>query len=390
MKILQLHSNYSGSSVSGENVYVQRLKDLLSDTVQIDNFVVSTEALINKQFFSKALSQAAFNFINTRNELAINLADNYDLVLVHNQVPFFSSETIEAISMKRPVLRVWHNVKNICIQGGYFRNGLDCFQCRDSSFGRLPGVIHKCYRQSTLQSIVLSENERQNSKTFKNKNYFHVAISEYVLKQMLLNGISREDILLIPNFSEERKLRFEDASDYLFVGRLEEAKGWQQLIRGWGLLPRELREKHFLHIVGEGKGRRKPELSEFTASELLGVIFHGYLTPGEVMELTCRCRTQIVPSQWEEPFGTVAIEGLSQGLRLIVTPSGGLTSFGQAPGVIISRDKSALGLFESLSLDFENSSNNSKVIQEYWRKNFGPETVRNIWLSSLTNLIFNN
>ena len=45
MKILQLHCLYTSSKISGENIYVERLRDLLADVAHVDNIVFSTQEL---------------------------------------------------------------------------------------------------------------------------------------------------------------------------------------------------------------------------------------------------------------------------------------------------------------------------------------------------------
>ena len=54
----------------------------------------------------------------------------------------------------------------------------------------------------------------------------------------------------------------------------------------------------------------------------------------------------VVPSQWEEPFGLVAIEGMARSLPVVATKSGGLVEIidDRATGLLVSKDPESLGL----------------------------------------------
>lgn len=388
MKILQLHCLYTSSKISGENIYVERLRDLLADVAHVDNIVFSTQELTSDTASKGKAMHVGASFLFGSNRMVIKRAAEYDLIILHNQIPYISARTIEELLSIKPVLRVWHNVRNLCIEGGFFRDGANCFKCRDGLLGRSAGIIHRCYRGNMAQSLLVTQNQRKNYKLFDHENYFHVAISDYILDQMNFLGIPKKQILKIPNFSENSNLALSQGTDFIYVGRLENQKGWRELLAAWGNVPANLRKNKNLHIVGEGFGK-ETDLSEFNESDLSGVIFHGRLDHFEIFNLMRKCRTQIIPSQWEEPFGTVAIEGMSLGLRLIVTPSGGLGEFSRCPGVLVTRNKSVQAISDSILIDIQNNRDFSAEIRDYWAKNFSSQIVKKIWIEQLSKLILN-
>ena len=388
MKILQLHSLYTSSKISGENDYVEKIRELLADVAHVDNIVYSTQEFSGDSASKGRAIHVGASFLFGSDSMVIKRAADYDLIILHNPIPYFSANTIEELLSIKPVLRVWHNVRNTCIQGGYFRDGVDCFKCRDGLLGRSAGVIHRCYRGNMAQSLLVTQNESKNHKLFDHKNYFHVAISDYILDQINFSGVPKKQILKIPNFSDNCDIALSKGTDFIYIGRLESQKGWRELLVAWGKVPANLRKDKSLHVVGEAVGK-ETDVSEFTELELSGVIFHGRLDYLEIRNLMRKCRTQIVPSQWEEPFGTVAIEGMSLGLRLIVTPSGGLGEFSRCPGVLVTRNKSVQAISDAIMIDIQNNSDFSAEIRDYWTQNFSPQTVKKIWIEQLSKLILN-
>jgi glycogen synthase len=113
--------------------------------------------------------------------------------------------------------------------------------------------------------------------------------------------------------------------DFVYLGRLVSEKGVGTLIRAFDLVVKQSPgESLNLLIIGDGSWRYKLEslVKEWALEDR--VVFAGSKTGAELIELVQQCEIAVVPSEWEEPMGGVALELLAAGKPLIVSKKGGL------------------------------------------------------------------
>lgn len=121
-----------------------------------------------------------------------------------------------------------------------------------------------------------------------------------------------------------RRKSFSDRKvDFCYVGRLVPKKGVENLLQAIsGLSQKGVKLKG--HIIGEGVLTNKLK----ALCEQLGlngqITFLGNQSQERVFEQLSDVKICVVPSEWEEPFGIVATEGLASGCRLVVSEGGGL------------------------------------------------------------------
>lgn len=112
---------------------------------------------------------------------------------------------------------------------------------------------------------------------------------------------------------------------FLYLGRLVSEKGVGTLIRAVGLmLQQNPAEPLKLLIVGDGSWRGQLEDLAREVGVENNVTFAGRKTGSELIALVQRCEIAVVPSEWEEPMGGVALELLAAGKPMIVSRNGGL------------------------------------------------------------------
>lgn len=113
---------------------------------------------------------------------------------------------------------------------------------------------------------------------------------------------------------------------FLFVGRLVSIKGLKVLLQSMVEVIRRLPAAR-LTIVG--KGSEEPMLRQFVeqAGLLNAVEFCGPASPSEVVTAMATHEVLVVPSL-QEPFGTVVLEALAMGCRVVTTTAGGLPEAG--------------------------------------------------------------
>lgn len=93
----------------------------------------------------------------------------------------------------------------------------------------------------------------------------------------------------------------------LFVGMLNENKGQLQFLRA---CYREIKaEGLVIHFAGAGE-RIEKQIREFAAKHEISnnLVFHGYLSRGDIYKLYRKCQIVLAPTLWPEPFGRVPLE----------------------------------------------------------------------------------
>ncbi len=166
-------------------------------------------------------------------------------------------------------------------------------------------------------------------------------------------------------------------NDFLIVycGRIVEGKGIKELIEA----VLKIDDDHVkLMIVGDFKKSVGINTTYVKTIESLveksngRIFFTGYVENNELYKYYKISDLQVVPSLCEEAAGLVAIEGMSCGLPLVVTNSGGMPEYvGDKAAVIIPKDNE---LTDNLSKIILELKNNPKRRQEMSKA--GLERVR--------------
>lgn len=143
--------------------------------------------------------------------------------------------------------------------------------------------------------------------------------------------------------------------ELLFVGRLVSEKGVDVLIRALHQLKLAHGSTPLLTIVGDGPER--PSLLALSVE--LGVdrqlIFEGPQTGETVVRAMNRHSILVVPSNYNEPFGAVAVEGIACGCFVISSDGGGLPDTVGSCGITFEKGNH-LALADALWLALCNSA----------------------------------
>ena len=153
----------------------------------------------------------------------------------------------------------------------------------------------------------------------------NVAVSDWVaMRQPFSRQIRIHNPFPIYRFSEASQA-VEPKYHFLYLGRLVSEKGIATLIKALALLVKEAPgDKLKLLVVGDGSWRDRLETLTKEAGLESNVRFAGHKTGRELIRLIEQCEVGVVPSEWEEPMGGVALELLAAGKPLIVSKNGGL------------------------------------------------------------------
>jgi glycosyltransferase involved in cell wall biosynthesis len=105
----------------------------------------------------------------------------------------------------------------------------------------------------------------------------------------------------------------------LYTGGADERKNLPRLIQAWVRLPASLRQSHQLLFAGgmwEGHVNELRQIAKEQGLEPDELIFSGYVTDTELVQLYNLCKIFVLPS-WHEGFGLPALEAMACGAPVI-------------------------------------------------------------------------
>jgi len=310
MRVLQLHSAYR--TPAGEDSVVQSEATMLRER---GHDVTQLLAKSPPQALPAIglLAQSPWNISSVRAVERAVRDSQPDVAHVHNT--WFALSPAVFSPLRRagvPVVMTLHNYRLGCIGRDLFRDGAPCTDC----LGHSPaaGVRHRCYRASYLTSAVaateLSVHRRLG--TWRRGVDRFIAPTAFAADLLVRAGVDRSDLTVKPHFTFDPGPRSRPCSasdEVLFVGRLAQGKGVEQLLEAWRALgSSRLR----LVLVGDGPLR---DTVERLAPE--GVEIVGWQHRDDVRARMLSSRALAFPSTWYEPFGMVLIEALAAGLPVI-------------------------------------------------------------------------
>ncbi|MDO9582611.1 MAG: glycosyltransferase [Desulfomicrobium sp.] len=236
-----------------------------------------------------------------------------DVVHVHNFFPRISPAVFwVARRMGVPTVMTLHNFRYACAQGMLLRNGQICELCLGRS--GYWGVLHRCYRGSLLQSLILVYSFALHKLlgTFRTKVCRYIALNEFCRSKFVAAGLPAELLTVKPNFVDMPAPDQGPRQGGLFVGRLSPEKGLETLLTALERQP----EVKFT-IVGDGPLADR-------VRQARAVSFRGWLSSHDVRQTMGKSAYLVVPSLWYETFGLVVVEAYACGLPVIASRHGAL------------------------------------------------------------------
>ena len=147
------------------------------------------------------------------------------------------------------------------------------------------------------------------------------------------------------------------ANEFLYVGRLLDYKGIEDLIQAMFILLLQSGRQINLNIVGMGANYYEAYLRQLVQSKRLGgsIKFHGWIPSSEVRRWMGRASGLVVPSR-REAYGLVALEGMAIGTPLIASRAGGLGELVSHDCALTFEAGNVKQLSEALRTAFDNPS----------------------------------
>lgn len=319
MRVLVVHSRYRSEAPSGENRVVDRETSALAEAGhEVATFERSSDDIAHWSLPHRA-ALPALSVANPgiHHALARHLAEwRPDVVHVHNTFPLLSPSVLRACWTARvPVVATLHNYKLLCASGDFFRDGAPCHACADGSL--LPAVRHGCYRGSRAATLAVTAGTAANRRRWRSLVSAYLFLSDSQRDLMAGLDVPPDRAFVKHNFVEAPTVPHRlgprhRRAGVAFVGRLDAAKGVPLLERAWDRF-RATYPDSSLRLAIAGAGPLSEQVRTWAAGHA-SVDVLGHLDPAEVSDLVAGSSAVLVPSQWEETFGLVAVEAMAAGV----------------------------------------------------------------------------
>ena len=319
-RILQVHNFYQ--IPGGEDVVVRNEKKLLEEHGhEVFEYYRSNEEIKKGGKLKKILLPftAVFSLKTYREVTKLIREKKIDIVHVHNTLTMVSPSVFyAAFHCKVPVVQTLHNFRMLCPAGSFFRDNRICEECVEQ--GMKCAVKHKCYRNSTAQTIVSAMILKIHRAlgTYRKVNF--ICLTEFNRQKILeslrgKNVIDEKHLYIKPNFTFAEGVTPDDETEkedyFLFAGRIESLKGIDIAVKAFEQLPEEK-----LYVAGTGPMMN--EMKEYVAShQMKNVEFLGFLQKKEMKEKFYHAKAVIMSSQCYEAFAMTIAEAYSYGVPVV-------------------------------------------------------------------------
>jgi glycosyltransferase involved in cell wall biosynthesis len=324
VRILLVHNRYRPTAPSGENVVVDQESAALSSRGHdVVVFQRHSEEIATWSPLRRATLPARLLWsVESRRAITEVLARSRpDIVHVHNTFPLVTPSVLYACrDASIPVVATIHNYKLSCANGAFFRDGRVCHDCLGGS--SLPALAHGCYRGSRAATAPVVLASWLHSTAWQTMVTAYIFISSAQKDLLAPVGLPADRSFVKHNFVPPPPLHTEIAKkpQIAYVGRLDEAKGAPFLMRAWDGF-RARRPGSPLRLVVAGGGELSAAVARW-ATQHPSVTVAGNVSRPEVSRILAGSRAVVVPSQWEETFGMVAVEAMAAATAPVVSAHG--------------------------------------------------------------------
>jgi len=342
MKILQVHNRYK--LPGGEWTVVNQEQELLNEKHAADSFFVENSKEINSlsdRF--KLLLRTHYNRESKHRVRDLLAGKNYDVMHAHNFFPILSPSIFDAAREQGvPSVMSLHNFRLIHPNGLLFYNGKsDLRSVKGSAYRCVPDGV---YRNSMLQTAVVAHmiEYHRKKETWRRVPSAFIALSEFSRDLFIEGGLPEDRIFIKPNFikdpiqnNDTLSLNQEKKNEFLYVGRISDEKGVEQIVECW------LRFKPDARLVIAGDGPMKKQL-ESKSKGAENIEWLGQISRDDILERLSTAKALLFPTKCFEGQPLILLEAMSVGCPVITAKIGnprnmiddGETGFHYKPGDI--------------------------------------------------------
>ncbi|MGB7156876.1 MAG: glycosyltransferase [Tepidisphaeraceae bacterium] len=323
MKVVVAHNFYQQPGGEDQS-FAAEVAALRTDGFDVTEYTVHNDAVAQIGRLRTA-AKTVWNHDGFRDCRALLRRVRPDIVHLQNTFPLISPSASYAAKQEGiPVVQSLRNYRLLCPNGLFFRDGAVCEECLNRSVP-WPAVRHKCYRGSAAGSAVVAAmlTIHRGAGTWSGNGGGPVdqfiALTEFSRRKLIEGGLPADRIAVKPNFVTPDPGPGAGAGGYaMFVGRLSEEKGLHTLLKAWETLGPRVP----LKIVGDGP---LAPLVRAAAERSPHVQWLGRRPAHEVYDIAGDARFLVLPSEWYETFGRVAVEAFAKGTPVLASRLGAMT-----------------------------------------------------------------
>jgi glycosyltransferase involved in cell wall biosynthesis len=237
-----------------------------------------------------------------------------DIIHVHNTFPLISPSLYWTAARKGvPVVQTLHNFRLLCPQAIFLREGKICEDC----VGKLPwrAVTRKCYRESAMQSAVLTGMLATHRAigTYRQRVSRYIALNSFARDKYVEGGLPAELFSIKPNFIESASVpSWDTRGGGLYVGRLSSEKGLDVLAKAV-----QTSGNANIEVIGSGP-------LETIARSAFGERCLGFRPLDDIIRRMGSAQFLVLPSICYENSPRTIVEAFSCGLPVIASRLGAL------------------------------------------------------------------
>jgi glycosyltransferase involved in cell wall biosynthesis len=319
MKILIIHTAYRFRG--GEDSVVESEKKLLQENGH-DVYALIFENPANPLKALVLFFIELFNPVSYFKIIKAIKKFHPDVIHIHNWHYAASPAVFRAARRKRvPVVYTLHNYRLLCPSGILFHKGNLFLDSLRQSFP-WKAVKKKVYRNSSFQTFWLAFVVRVHRKTGTWRRVDkYVALTSFGKDLFVASdsAVFAQKITVKPNFTYSKTAHEakRQSDSFLFIGRLSEEKGICCLLDAVKCTGLELKiggNGHLINIV------------ENISEKYSSIQYLGNLEKAQVQQYMQECTALIFPSIWHEGMPMTVIEAFSQGLPVIASNLGAMSS----------------------------------------------------------------
>ena len=319
MKILVIHNFYQQSG-GEDSVFAAEKELLLAHGHDVIEWT-ETNSYVDQEAKFIAARNAVWSVEMARKAEEVISQKRPDIVHVHNTWMVLSPSIYSAFQKNGiPVVQTLHNYRLLCPNALFFRDNKVCEDCM-SFLIPLPGVLHKCYRESISQTSVVAAmlSYHRLIGTWSKQIDFYIALSEFARTKFIQGGLPPEKLIVKPNFLPDSTVQPGVIRNHvLYAGRLSPEKGIQTLGQAW----RENSLSNIpLYIAGDGP---ESEIIVQLSSEKNNVHYLGKLDRASLDGYITRARFVIIPSVCYENFPMSILDAFRLGVPVIASQLGSI------------------------------------------------------------------
>ena len=316
MKIVQVHNIYQGKT--GEEAVVEEERKVLTENGhEVIQYIKDNSELKQSSKLVKARMLFSLNgsTVVAKEFGELLKQENPDICHVHNTFPIITPIVYQVCKENNvPVVQTLHNYKMVCTNSLLFRDGEVCEICLNKSLYN--SIKYKCYRDSYFATAAQANviQTHRNRGTWDKLINKYICLTEFQKNKLIAGGMNSDQMVVKHNFLSEEGMNIERGSYFLFVGRLNDSKGLQDLLH----LFRQNKTARFILI---GKSDDPKIFDRFT-----NVKYLGEQERNVVLEHMRKCKAVLFPSKYYEGMPMVILEAFSHKKPVIGRNTGAMTS----------------------------------------------------------------